>query len=671
MRRLLLTLLFLALACTRATETPAVKPPVIIISIDTLRADHLPAYGYDGVKTPAIDALRDDGILYENAYAHAPTTLPSHVSMLTGLLPYEHGVRNNLGYTFEAAKHETIPAMLKSAGYETGAAVSAYVLRGSTGLGSVFDFYDDQVAGATNVSIGEVMRDGAVTANVATRWIGERGDRPFFFFLHLFEPHWPYEGTYDEEIARADAVVGRFIADLKQRGLYDQAVVILLSDHGEGLGDHGEKEHGVFVYRETIRVPLIVKLPGSTRAGDSVEDPVQLIDVAPTIAALTGTGRDQTWRGASLLEPVAKDRRIYSETMLPRIHFGWSELRSLVDARHHFIDAPRVELYDITLDGYERDNIAAKERRVLAAMRTELETHPAAFTGPAAVAPEEAGKLAALGYIGQTRSTPDGDLPDPKDHIGDVEKLKAASALERAGSLAEAAGRYEAIVGANPHFTDAWLRLANVREQMGESEAAVDAYRRAIAAAPALAPETALALGALYLRMGRLEDAAGHASIAVRTHPGAAHHLLGRIALQKRDGAAAEREARAAMEDPLYRGPGTVLLARIRLEQGRPQQALELLDQFRASTPAPVRDLEATRGDALAMLERVEEAETALETEIAAFPQNTDAWTRLAILQFAMQKPNETERVLRHMVEANPGARAEQIASDVRKMLGG
>lgn len=666
----LLPILILALACTRS-ETPALRPPVIIISIDTLRADHLPAYGYDGVKTPAIDALRADGILYENAYAHAPTTLPSHVSLLTGLLPYEHGVRNNLGYALDPAQHETIPAMLKRAGYETGAAVSAYVLRGSTGLGSAFDFYDDQVAGATNVSVGEVMRDGAVTGSVASRWIGERGDRPFFFFLHLFEPHWPYEGTYDEEIARADAVVGRFLQDLKSRGIYDQAMVILLSDHGEGLGDHGEKEHGVFVYRETIRVPLIVKLPGSTRAGESVEEPVQLIDVAPTIASLTGAGGDRQWRGTSLLEVPKEARRIYSESMLPRIHFGWSELRSLVDAQHHFIEAPRVELYDLSVDGFERDNIAAQERRVLASMRAELQSHAAEFTGPAAVDPEEAGKLAALGYIGQTRSTPDGELADPKDRIGDVERLKAASALERRGALTEAARQYETIVRANPQFTDAWLRLASVQEQMGKADAAVESYRRAIGASPALAPQTALALGALYLRMGRLDDAAGHASIAIRTQPGAAHHLLGRIALQKRDGAVAEREARAAMSDPLYRAPGTVLLARIRLEQGRPQQALELLDQLRASMPTPVKDLEATRGDALAMMERVEEAETALETEIAAFPQNTDAWTRLAVLQFAMQKPQESERVLEHMIEANPGGRAEKLADEVRKMLGG
>jgi choline-sulfatase len=664
----LLPFILLALACSRA-EVPVAKSPVIIISIDTLRADHLPAYGYTAVKTPAIDALRADAILYDNAYAHAPTTLPSHVSMLTGLLPYEHGVRNNLGYALDGSKHDSIPAMLKRAGYATGAAVSAYVLRGETGVGPLFDFYDDEVGGATGVSIGEVMRDGAVTTAAATRWIGERKAEPFFFFLHLFEPHWPYAGSYDEEIARADAIVGTFLADLKSRGLYDDALIILLSDHGEGLGDHGEKEHGVFVYRETIRVPLLVKLPGNGKAGTSVAGPVQLIDVAPTVAALTGAKPRAALRGSSLLETPEEPRTIYSETMLPRIHFGWSELRSLVDDRHHFIEAPSVELYDLASDAGEKKNVASAQRRVLAAMREEMKRHAADFTAPSNVDAEEAGKLAALGYIGQTRDTPAGALADPKERIGDVEELKSGSALERRGTLREAAGVYESIVARNPQFADAWLRLANVQEQMGADDAAVESYRKAIAAAPVLAPQTALALGALYLRLGRLDDAASHARLALRTQQAAAHHLLGRIALERRDGAAAEREARAAMSDSLYRGPGTVLLARIRIEQRRFAEALTILDELRASSGTPVRDLEATRGDALAMMDRGAEAETAFRTEIAAFPQNSDAYTKLAILYFAMGRARDSDRALREMVAKNPGARSETMANDVRRML--
>ena len=246
---------------------------MIVISIDTLRADHLPAYGYGGVATPAIDALRRDGILYDEAYSHCPMTLPSHLSIFTGLLPYQHEVRNDLGYTFDGSRFDSLPAMLKRSGYATGGAVSAYVLRSATGVGPLFDFYDDRVGGASNVSIADVARAGGATEAIAERVEFRDARRSVFFLLHLFEPHSPYQApepfrsqyknAYDAEIATADAVVGRFLARLKALGVYRSRPIVLLSDHGEGLGGHGEGEHGVFLYREVLRVPLIVKLPRS------------------------------------------------------------------------------------------------------------------------------------------------------------------------------------------------------------------------------------------------------------------------------------------------------------------------------------------------------------------------------------------------------------------------
>ena len=218
----------------RATET-FTGAPSIFISIDTLRADHLPAYGYRGVETPAIDACRRDAILYRNAYSHVPMTLPSHVSILTGLLPQENEVRNNLGFPYDAQKHPAIPMMLKPSGYTTGAAISAYVLRGATGLSSAFDFYEDSMNSRNNVSVGELSRPGAATEKVAEQWIAKRGASPFFFLLHLFEPHTPYApeepfrsryaSAYDGEIATADAVVGQFIDYLKSTGIYDRAAI--------------------------------------------------------------------------------------------------------------------------------------------------------------------------------------------------------------------------------------------------------------------------------------------------------------------------------------------------------------------------------------------------------------------------------------------------------------
>lgn len=686
-RHALCALLALVLSC-RARETPVPAgmaypgAPVIIISIDTLRADHLPAYGYRGVATPAIDALRADGILYRNAWSHCPMTLPSHISMLTGLLPYEHGVRNNIGYRFDASRHDSIPAMLRRSGYATGAAVSAYVMRGDTGLGSLFDFYDDQTSGQENVAAGSLSRDGDKTVTAAEAWINANAAKPFFFLLHLFEPHAPYEAPepfrsqaahpYDAEIAAADALVGRFIQQLEASGAYDRAIVILLSDHGEGLGDHGEGEHGVFLYREALHVPLIVKLPSAERAGTTVDEPVQLIDLAPTIAALTQTKLNAPVAGLAITGDVPADRRIYSETLLPRIHFGWSELRSIAGARHHFIEAPRSELYDYVADPREITNLVAAERRVSAALKNELEKFDTSFAEPSAADAEEAAKLAALGYIGQVRSTAGRSLPDPKDAIGQLEELRKAAAVETNGELRAAALLYEDLARRHPGLADAWLRLATLRERFGDRDAAIVAYRHAVNAAPDLAAHLAVRIGSLYLLAGRLDQAAAHADLAVKSSPGAAHHLLGRVALARGDFRAAEREARAAAAHTEYRNPAAVLQALILVEQGKLPEALQLLDGERARNvgSSPVRDLELTRADVLARMERMSEAVTAFEAEIAAFPQNRAAYLKLALVHFATGRGDLGASTLERMYAASPDRSSALMAAEAAEAVG-
>src|SRR6267142_1779277 len=297
MRALLLISLTLAAGCgpraLPSLEFPGA--PVILISVDTLRADRLPAYGYSKVETPSIDALQRDSMLFENAYSHCPLTLPSHLSMLTGLLPAEHGVRSNLCYRFDGNAHPTLARILRSHGYATGGAVSAYVLRGATGIDDSLDFFDDAVGGEVEWTrdLSLLQRPGGETARRALAWAERVKAGPFFLFLHIYEPHLPYEppepfrsrygATYDGEIAASDGVVGEFLGQLKRDGIYDRAIVLLVSDHGEGLGDHGEQEHGILLYREVLQVPLLLKLPGSRGAGTRVKEPVGLIDIVPTI----------------------------------------------------------------------------------------------------------------------------------------------------------------------------------------------------------------------------------------------------------------------------------------------------------------------------------------------------------------------------------------------------
>jgi arylsulfatase A-like enzyme/Tfp pilus assembly protein PilF len=655
------------------------QAPVIVISVDTLRADHLPAYGYKGVETPAIDALRRDAILFRNAYSHVPMTLPSHVAVLTGLLPPDNEVRNNLGFVYDSARHPAMSQILKRSGYATGAAVSAYVLRGATGLASSFDSYDDAVNTRNNASVGELSRPGALTAASAERWIGERSGAPFFFFLHLFEPHAPYEplepfksryaSSYDGEIATADQIVGNFLDNLKKTGVYDRALIVFLSDHGEGLGDHGEQEHGLFLYREEIHVPLLVKLPRSARAGETLDTPVQLIDVAPTVLKALGVAVPKEMSGRSLLDsPAAAPRSIYSETLLPRIHFGWSELRSLTNAKYQFIDAPKPELYEFQSDPGERVNVMNEQRRTYVQMRDAMASFHENAAAPSHVDPEDAAKLAALGYIGEVRTTANGPLPDPKDMVGALEQMKVASHLEQAHRLADAAPIYEALVRENPRYTDGWLKLAVVHEQMGQLDRAIADYKKALESSPQLAHEFALSIGKLQLRLGKLDDAEAHAKLAVSHSPGAAHLLLARIALARNDLAGAHREAEAAMQENVRSADAAVVLAQVLTAGGHLREALQTLDnvqkQASASGVSAVENLAATRGDVLARMGDDANAETAFHEELNAFPHNRDAYTKLAILYVTESRVPDARKTLERMVRANPGPESERLAAE-------
>lgn len=659
--------------------------PVILISIDTLRADRLPAYGYTGVQTPHLDAFAKEAVLFENAYSHVPLTLPAHVTILTGQLPPTNGVRNNIGYRYDATKHPSITASLKSAGYESGAAISAYVLRGATGLSGAFDFYDDVIGTEAGVALGTLQRPGNITMEIAKNWIGERTDRPFFFMLHLFEPHSPYAapepfGTryatnpYDGEIAASDDLVGRFVEFLKEKGIYDRAVIIVLSDHGEGLGDHGEDEHGVFLYREAIHVPLMVKLPKGARGGERVKDVVQLIDVAPTIASLTGVKPPEGLPGTSLLDVPASERAasVYSETLYPRLHLGWSELRSLTDARYQYIEAPAPELYDLTKDPGEKTNILADERRVYAAMRKELEGYGKEIDAPVNISPEEAQKLAALGYIGSTQGTGD-DLPDPKEHIGEFALIRRATRLTDEGRVGEALEIYRQVVAKNPKFADAWTLLAGNLEKMGRNDEAIDAYKQALKSSNVVVYEIALSLGGLFLRLNRLEEAEEHAKLALESNPAGAHSLLARVAIARGDFALAETEAKAAMADPTMKGRSAVILAQAYAKKGRADDALKLLESTRAEARQQgvrVEQLDFARGDIYATVGRLGEAEQAFREEIAGYPHNLSAYSSLAVVLVLAEKGSQVDPLFADMAAKNPTRQAYLVAAETYATLG-
>ncbi len=680
----------------RAGRAGGLDGPIILISIDTLRADRLPAYGYAGTRTPNIDRLAADGVLFEQAYSHSPQTLPAHTSILSGELPFEHGVRDNIGFTVKDGQR-MLQHRLRERGYATGGFVSAYVLRRQIGIHQGFDTYDDALPAASpERPVGQVQRPGMDTVAAALGWTDARPAAKFFLFTHIYEPHRPYAppaafaaaDPYDGEVAYSDAIVGRLLDHLRAKDLYDRATIVLLSDHGEGLGDHGEDEHGIFLYRETIHVPLVIKLPGSRGGGRRVSAVVQQIDVAPTILALAGGSEaggaeGGALRGRSLLPalegsgPLAP-ASIYSESLSPRYHFGWSELYALTDERYRLIRAPRDELYDIAQDPRETRSMAEARPQVRAAMRRALDAiiANAPVSAPSPVSDDDRQKLAALGYVGTQSGAaldlPGDRLPDPKDKVGVLQQYKRATELAGARRFTEAAAVYRELLRDDPGMTDVWLQLAEIHNRRGMTAEAVGAFKEVIARDPKNAAGLTGAAAGL-LQLGRLDEARAHAELAIGVAPAAAHELLVRVAIERNDAVGARREAQlAAAADPGLPMPAFVeglLLYR----QGQYAAAVPHLTAARqaiAGRTVQMLDVNYYLADALARLERYAEAEPLFKAELAIAPAHVRARAGLAMLYRAMGRTAESDQAVAELIRRAPTREGYEVAAQLWTMFG-
>ena len=455
----LLALAVSSFAQNSSTTIRESRPNVLLVTMDTLRADHVGCYGYRGVKTPALDALAQDGVLFEDADSQVPLTWPSHTAILTGTYPFQNGVQDFTGQPL-APRFRSIAQAFQRKGYATGAVVSAFVLDRSWGLARGFDFYDDAfspIAFQTK-DPGLVDRKAGESVEHAIHWLAlarARSRRPFFFWLHLYDPHSPYDPPepfhseyrdhlYDGEIAYADHELGRLISWLKGNQLYDGSLIIFLSDHGESLGEHGEKEHGFFIYKSTVHVPLIVKPPsGSGIRHEKIATPVETVAVAPTILALADLHDEIEHQFAAppLLasEKTKQDQRpraVYSETFYPFSSFGWNPLHSLREGRYRYIDAPRPELYDEAADPGETNNLASQLNATASVLKQKLDfllhenPYQARAAGNSTLTPEAEEKLRTLGYVAfrspvSVEALTSG-LPDPKDKLGEFNEIVAA-----------------------------------------------------------------------------------------------------------------------------------------------------------------------------------------------------------------------------------------------------
>jgi choline-sulfatase len=680
---LLLALAFVACRGPSPTATCG-DCSVLLVSIDTLRADRLPAYGYAKGRTPHLDGLARRGVVFEEAYSHCPLTLPAHASLLTALLPPRHGVRDNVGFTLEP-DHRTLATRFKAAGFRTAGAVSAYVLRRQTGIAEGFDEYDDALVSEGAVeSLAAVQRDGAVAVDSLGRWIEGQGGARFFAFLHLYEPHTPYtpperfrgSDPYDGEVSYADDLVGRLLERVKGR---ERLIVAVTADHGEGLGDHGEAEHGIFLYREALRIPLLLRLPGDAGAGNRIASPVAQVDIPATLLDLAGVpaeGLDGRSLRTALAGAEPPSRPVYSETLYPRYHFGWSELHAVTEGRFRFVRAPRPELFDLSQDALEKRNLAGERPGAVAAMSGWLESQSGAddIAAPEAVPAETREKLQALGYVGlsPTLTLPDA-LPDPKDKIRAYEDLKSALALRQQQRDPEAVAAFREVLADNPTMIDAWEMLGYTLIRMGRTREGIEAVDKALRLDP-LRTTAHLALAKVYALEGRDDLARKHAEIASGRNPAQGNEALAQLMMEKGDLRRAASYARRSVAADPDRIMSRFILGAAARSAGRCEEAVLEFRRAEAAKSrqkrAVVRSLHAQMGDCLARLGREEEAEREFRAELEAIPHSEDAQVGLAMLYRSQGRDADARRALAELVAKAPRPETYLKAVETATVLG-
>lgn len=568
-------------------------PDIILVTIDTLRVDALSFSGANKVKTPFLDELARGGVYYSNAHAHNVVTFPSHTNILTGLLPYQHGVRDNAGFVLDP-KHKTVAHKLKEEGYATGAFVAAYPLDTRFGLSPAFDVYDDKYAEGTAPSSFIVPeRKAAEVIKAAQQWYDSVGAQKKFMWVHFYEPHQPYkpaspwkemyENPYYAEVAEIDDALGRFLRPILEKN--PNTMVIVTADHGEGMGEHGEITHGLFAYEETLHVPLIVYEKNQIKP--HVEKRfVRHIDIVPTILDRLGEQKPVEMLGESLLRVGDKFRTTYFEALTASLNLGWAPLVGMIEDGHKYVDLPLAELYDLNTDYLEKKNILTDNRRMTNRIRQVLADAAPTKTGMERnIGADEAQKLRSLGYL-----------------TGTAAAKKEYTAEDDPKNLV--------------HLFSA-IQQAIVKYQHGDSKGALDQARRIVEQRP----EMTMARDFLAFMYQQVED------------PDDAEKVL-------RDAI-----ARGDANDTMKQRLGLLLS-----EQGRAQEAVEILSQFATSTNP---DLLNAYGIALADLGQPREAVAQFNKALQADPTNATAYQNLGVVALRVGDAAQAEQFLLRALQLN------------------
>jgi len=655
------------------------KPNVLLVTFDTTRADAV-GYASSGRKgvTPNLEALAARGTWFSTCLTAQPLTLPAHASLMTGLYPFHHGVRNNGTYQLQP-KAITLAKELRAAGYSTHAIVSSFVLDSQFGLDQGFDSYDDDLSGGPKQKMFMFKEIPASrTAEKAVQWLksGRPADRPFFLWLHFFDPHADYEpppdvaalypgDPYTGEIHFADRELGRVLAALDELKVLPSTVVAFTADHGEGRGDHGENTHGIFVYEATTRVPLLLAGPGIP-SGKRVDSLVRSVDVLPTLLELASRPVPEAIDGKTLrplMRGSSDERTAYLETFVPRLNFGWSELRAERTGGFKVIQAPRPEAYDVSKDAAERrnlleppGNIPPRARPLLRDLQEIVRSDPFERGGQpeAKLDSESKKKLASLGYIWASDQAPRKGRPDPKDRIVFWDRFERAQAMIRHKAYPQAVETITQLLADDPDNVVAMGSLANALVRMGANDRAMAVFERMIPLDPKR--ETAY-LGAARLRREAgdfrgAEDLARRV-IAIQPDNPEGYTALGDVYLEERRFAEGEQWFRKALAIDPHSMDAVSGLGNCLNRAGRLREAAEVLRKARAHDPTS----HAVTYNLAVVSERLNDSRAALglyQTAVQLDPEHAMSWNNLGSLLDRLGRRREAIQCVARAHELDP-----------------
>jgi choline-sulfatase len=655
------------------------KPNIILISVDTLRSDRVSCSAPAAEPSANIEKLCQGGTWFSQANSMVPLTLPSHVSMLTSMYPFVSGVEDNGDRLAPGAV--TLAGTLRSHGYRTAAFLGGFVLDQRFGLDQGFDTYDGPAASTDSASSdpGDIKRKGEAVAEAGEQWLNGNGDRPFFLFLHIYDLHTPYNLTaaekakygegYNGELGYSDHVVGDFLKYLTAHELMKKSLIVFTSDHGEGLGDHGESTHGYFIYQSTVHVPLIIHWPaGKTPMPERVDAPVSLLDVSPTILHAAGLAIPQEMEGKSLLA-TASAKDVYSESLYPQKHFGASALASLRSGHYKYIEAPRPEFYDLAQDPGELTNLYASKASVASAYHERLNQlkllyKPRTQAAQNTLSPEAVERLHALGYLTgrSSAATSKSNAVDPKDRIVDFERYGKAIYLASQGHLQESNTALQAILTRDPDLMDVRLTLGLNEQRMGNDADAVEQFRAVLAADPTSAiAHLDAGISALNLRQFDQAEKEFQAALAISPDYAKAEIFLGRTLAQKGEfDQAGEEFQRVLQQTPdsyeAHDGLGTLAAMRGNWDESeRELQAALAIEPAAAETRNTLGGVYLRKGDVNAARSQFEEA-LRLKPDYAAAHYN------LGMVFVALKELDSARSEFQKALSADPNYRPAREA---------